>query len=291
MNSDFLRIAAKATRPSGKPAQVLVIGLALGVALMTSGCSNTDADDLKVDNTPPDQLYNDGLAAMQKGQTSDAIKKFEDVDRLHPYSDLARKSILLQAYSNFQKNAFTDAITAAKRFITIYPKSDEVPYAYYLIAESYYKQMPDISRDQEMTQKALDAYTDVLTKFPTSKYAEDSRQKAEAVRDQLAGKEMDVGRFYLQKREFLAAINRFRVVIAKYQTTRHVEEALARLVECYYSLGVVPEAQTAAAVLGHNFPDSKWYKDSYSLLQSGGYSPQEDKNSWISKAFKTIKVF
>jgi outer membrane protein assembly factor BamD len=278
-------------RHSSKAGQAGLIGLALGAALLASGCSNTDADDLKVDNTPPDQLYNDGLAAMQKGQTTDAIKKFEDVDRLHPYSDLARKAILLEAYNNFQKNAFTDAISAAKRFITIYPQSEEVPYAYYLIAESYYKQMLDVARDQDMTQKALDAYNDLLTKYPTSKYADDARQKAEAVRDQLAGKEMDIGRFYLQKREFLAAINRFRVVIAKYQTTRHVEEALARLVECYYSLGVVPEAQTAAAVLGHNFPDSKWYKDSYELLKSGGYSPQEDQNSWISKAFKSFKVF
>ncbi len=291
MTFDFYRIAATGARTSGKIVQVSVLGLALGAALMTSGCSNTDADDLKVDNTPPDVLFNDGLAAMQKGSTSDAIKKFEDVDRLHPYSELSRKAILLEAYTNFQRNAFTDAVTAAKRFITLYPKSDEVPYAYYLIAESYYKQIPDVARDQDMTQKALDAYTDLLTKYPTSKYAEDARQKAEAVRDQLAGKEMDIGRFYLQKREFLAAINRFRVVVSKYQTTRHVEEALSRLVECYYSLGVVPEAQTAAAVLGHNFPDSKWYKDSYALLRSGGYSPQEDRGSWISQAFKTIKVF
>jgi len=291
MKFDFFRTAAAGARMSGKLGQTLVVGLALGAALLASGCSNTDADDMKVDNTPPDVLFNDGLAAMQKGNTSDAIKKFEDVDRLHPYSELSRKSILLEAYTNFQRNAFTDCITAAKRFITLYPKSEEVPYAYYLIAEAYYKQMPDIARDQDMTQKALDAYTDLLTKFPTSKYAQDARQKAEAMRDQLAGKEMDIGRFYLQKREFLAAINRFKIVIAKYQTTRHVEEALSRLVECYYSLGVVPEAQTAAAVLGHNFPDSKWYKDSYALLQSGGYSPQEDQGSWISKAFRNIKAF
>jgi len=288
---DFIRIAAAGVRTSVGIGRALALGATLGIALMASGCSNTDADDLKVDNTPPDVLYNDGLAAMQKGNTTDAIKKFEDLDRLHPYSELSRKAILLEAYTNFQKNAFTDAISASKRFITLYPKSDEVPYAYYIIAESYYKQMPDIARDQDMTQKALDAYNDLLTKFPNSKFSEDARQKAEAVRDQLAGKEMDVGRFYLQKREFLSAINRFRVVIAKYQTTRHVEEALSRLVECYYSLGVVPEAQTAAAVLGHNFPDSKWYKDSYALLQSGGYSPQEDQGSWISKAFRTIKVF
>ncbi len=291
MKFDLPRIAAVRQPMSFYVARAAILGLALGSALLVSACTDTEQEELKVDNTPPDQLYNDGLAAMQKGNSSEAIKKFEDLDRLAPYSELARKSILLQAYTNFQRNAFTDAITAAKRFITIYPQSDQVPYAYYLIAESYHKQMPDVSRDQEMTQKALDAYMDVVTKFPTSKFAPDAQQKAEAVRDQLAGKEMDIGRFYLRKREFLAAINRFKVVVAKYQTTRHVEEALSRLVECYYSLGVVPEAQTAAAVLGHNFPDSRWYKDSYALLQSGGYSPQEDKGSWISKAFEGFSGF
>jgi outer membrane protein assembly factor BamD len=261
---------------------------ALILALSLVACSSTDDD--KIDNTPPDVLYNQALSAAKEGKNSDAIKKLEDVDRLYPYSDLARKSILLQAYTNFQRNDFTQAITAAKRFVTIYPQSPEAPYALYIIAESYFKQIPDVGRDQDVTVKALDAYTELLTKFPDSKFSPDARQKAEAVRDQLAGKEMDVGRFYLQKREYLAAINRFKVVVSKYQTTRHVEEALSRLVECYYALGVVPEAQTAAAVLGHNFPDSKWYKDSYSLLQTGGYAPSEDENSWISKAFKNIKI-
>ncbi|MDR3373588.1 MAG: outer membrane protein assembly factor BamD [Ancalomicrobiaceae bacterium] len=261
-------------------------GLALGLGL--AACATVDED--KVDATPPDVIYNQGLAEMKNGKPTEAIKKFEDLDRLHPYSELSRKAILLQAYSNFQKGDYTSCIQAAKRFATIYPQSPEAPYALYLIAESYFKQMPDISRDQEMTQKAFEAYSELLTKYPDSKFSSDARQKQEATRDQLAGKEMDVGRFYLQKREYLAAINRFRVVLAKYQTTRHVEEALARLVECYYALGVVPEAQTAAAVLGHNFPDSKWYKDSYTLLQTGGYTPQEDQGSWISKAFRGIKI-
>ena len=264
---------------------------ALALGLFASACSSgNDVDDLKVDATPPDVLYNEGLAAMKDGKSTAAIKKFEDLDRLQPYSELSRKSILLQAYTNFQRNDFTSCITAAKRFATIYPQSPEAPYAMYLIAESYFKQIPDIGRDQEMTQKAYEAYTELLTKYPNSKYTEDARQKQEAVRDQLAGKEMDVGRYYLRKRQYLAAINRFKVVLSQYQTTRHSEEALARLVECYYSLGVVPEAQTAAAVLGHNFPDSKWYKDSYTLLQTGGYAPSEDQGSWISKAFRGLKV-
>jgi outer membrane protein assembly factor BamD len=274
--------------PAGRVYRSLMLATSVAATLAVAACASKD-DDL-VDLTPPDQLYNDGLSKLSKGQTTDAVKKFEDLDRLYPYTDLAKKSILLQAYSNFRKNDFTSAIAASKRFITIYPNSEETAYAYYLIAESYYAQVPDLTRDQAMTQNAYDAYTELLTKFPNSKFSEDARQKQEAVRDQLAGKEMDVGRYYLKQRQFLAAINRFKVVIAKYQTTRHVEEALARLVECYYSLGVIPEAQTAAAVLGHNFPDSKWYKDSFELLKTGGYSPEEDKNSWISKAFSTFHL-
>ncbi|MDR3496772.1 MAG: outer membrane protein assembly factor BamD [Ancalomicrobiaceae bacterium] len=266
----------------------LVTAAGLALVLGLAACSSTDED--KVDATPADVLYNQGLANMQSGKPTEAIKKFEDLDRLHPYSELSRKGILLQAYSAFEKGDYTSCIQAAKRFATIYPQSPEAAYALYLIAESYYKQIPEVSRDQELTQKALDAYAELLTKFPDSRFTADARQKQEAARDQLAGKEMEIGRFYLQKREYLAAINRFRVVVGKYQTTRHVEEALSRLVECYYALGVVPEAQTAAAVLGHNFPDSKWYKDSFTLLQTGGYAPQEDQGSWISKAFRGIKI-
>eukprot|EP01037_Dinobryon_pediforme_P034659 gene34659-40679_t len=181
--------------------------LATGMSL--AGCASSDVED-KVDATPPDVLYNEGLASLNKGRTTDAVKKFEDLDRLHPYSELARKSILLQAYTNFQRGEYTSCITASKRFLTIYPQSAEAPYALYLIAESYNKQVVDVARDQEMTQKAYDAYTELLTKYPNSKYTADAREKAEAVRDQLAGKEMDVGRYYLHKYQYLAAINRFK---------------------------------------------------------------------------------
>lgn len=288
MSFGFSDFGSRRRLVAGRVLRSTVLSLSVATTLAIAGCASKD-DDI-IDATPPDQLYNDGLSKLSKGQTTDAIKKFEDLDRLYPYSDLAKKSILLQAYSNFRKNDFTSAIAASKRFITIYPNSEETAYAYYIIAESYYAQVPDLSRDQAMTQNAYDAYTELLTKFPNSKFSEDARQKQEATRDQLAGKQMDVGRFYLKQRQYLAAINRFRTVVSKYQTTRHVEEALARLVECYYSLGVVPEAQTAAAVLGHNFPDSKWYKDSYELLKTGGYSPEENKNSWISKTFSAFRL-
>ena len=262
----------------------------LAFAGLVAGCSSTDTDDLKLDNTPAEQMYNQALAAQAAGKRADAVKKFEDVDRAHPYSEWAKKSVLMQAYVNFERGAYTDTITAAQRFVTLYPGSPDAAYAQYLIAESYYKQIPEISRDQEMTVKAMLAYTELLQKYPTSQYAPDSRHKLEVVKDQMGGKEMEVGRYYLAKKQYLAAINRFKIVVAEYQTTRHVEEALARLVECYYALGVTNEAQTAAAILGHNYPDSQWYKDSYTLLKQGGYEPNENKASWISKAFTSVKI-
>ncbi len=272
-----------------RPHRVAGLVMAVTVAALLAGCASKE-DDLGLDRTPADQLYNEGLVLQQAGKRSDAVKKFEDLDRLHPYSEWAKKSVLMQAYTEFERGKYTECITAARRFVTLYPGSPDAAYAQYLMAESYYKQIPDISRDQERTGKALQAYAELVQKYPDSPYADDARRKLLAVKDQLAGKEMDVGRFYLRKGQYLAAINRFKVVTTEFQTTRHVEEALARLVEAYYALGVVNEAQTAAAVLGHNFPDSQWYKDSYSLLQKGGYDPSESSDSWISKSFRGFRV-
>ena len=275
---------------SGRRFRFAGLAAVLATTALLGGCASKD-DDLGLDRTPADQLYNEALVLQQAGKRADAVKKFEDVDRLHPYSEWAKKSMLMQAYTQFERGNYTDCITAAKRFVTLYPGSPDAAYAQYLLAESYYKQIPDVGRDQERTGKALAAYAELVQKYPTSPYTDDGRKKLLAVKDQLAGKEMDVGRFYLRKGQYLAAINRFKLVTTEYQTTRHVEEALARLVEAYYALGVVNEAQTAAAVLGHNFPDSQWYKDSYSLLNKGGYEPSESSDSWISKSFRGIRIF
>lgn len=265
--------------------------LVLGLGLITlAACSSNKGDDIVLDETPADVLYNQGLASMDKGKSSDALKKFEDVDRLHPYSETAKKSILMQAFTQHRRGQYTDAIQAAKRFITAYPASPDAPYAQYLIAESYFAQIADVSRDQEMAQRAAEAYRELVQKYPDSRYAEDSRKKLIQAEDQLAGKEMEVGRYYLAKRQFIPAINRFKNVVTSYQTTRHIEEALARLVECYMALGVTSEAQTAAAILGHNYPDSQWYKDSYALLQKGGYEPGVAQDSWMAKTIKSIKI-
>lgn len=265
------------------------VGTALALSLLLSACAS-QKDDLLDNATPADQLYNEGLVQLQAGKRADAVKKFDDVDRLHPYSEWSKKAVLMQAYTHFERGAYTDSIQAAQRFVTLYPSSPDAAYAQYLIAESYYLQIPDVSRDQARTGSALAAYAELIQKYPTSPYAEDARKKILTVKDQLGGKEMDIGRFYLKKHQYLAAINRFKTVVSEYQTTRHVEEALARLVECYYAMGVINEAQTAAAVLGHNFPESPWYKDSYALLQKGGYEPSEDTGSWISRSLSGVKL-
>jgi tetratricopeptide (TPR) repeat protein len=181
---------------------------------------------------------------------------------------------------------YDDAISTGRRFVQLYPADADAAYAQYLVGMSYYNQIPDVTRDQERTEKALIALDEVVRKWPKSEYANDAKQRVMVARDQLAGKEMDVGRYYLKQRNYTGAVNRFREVLVRYQTTRHVEEALMRIAEAYMALGIVPEAQTASAVLGHNFPDSPWYKNAYDLLQSGGTAPREkrDRGSASSSA-------
>jgi outer membrane protein assembly factor BamD len=265
------------------------------LALPLSGCGTGALwdkffakDDTFVDE-PADKLYNEGLYLMNERHDPKAAgKKFEEVDREHPYSDWARKSLLMQAYSYYQAGDFDNCIGSATRYVTLHPGSPDAAYAQYLIAASHYDQIPDISRDQGRTEKAIAALEEVVRKYPTSEYAISAKAKMEGARDQLAGKEMDIGRYYMEKRDYTAAINRFKRVVTQYQTTRHVEEALARLTECYLAIGIVGEAQTAAAVLGHNFPDSKWYQDAYNLVKSNGLEPSENQGSYISRAFKKL---
>jgi outer membrane protein assembly factor BamD len=245
-------------------------------------------DDTFVDE-PADKLYNEGLYLMnERHEAKAASKKFEEVDREHPYSDWARKSLLMSAYAYYQAGDFDNCIGSATRYVTLHPGSPDAAYAQYLIAASHYDQIPDVSRDQGRTEKAIAALEEVVRKYPNSEYAISAKAKLEGARDQLAGKEMEVGRYYMNKHDYTAAINRFKRVVTQYQTTRHVEEALARLTECYMAIGIVGEAQTAAAVLGHNFPDSKWYKDAYDLVRSSGAEPSENRGSWISRAFKKV---
>jgi len=272
----------------------------LGVALIVlaiplSGCGTGAlwdkffAKDDTFQDEPADKLYNEGLYLLnQKKDLKLASKKFEEVDREHPYSEWARKSLLMSAYSYYDAGDYDSCIGAATRYVTLHPGSPDAAYAQYLIAASQYDQIPDVTRDQARTEKAIAALQEVIRKYPTSEYAVSAKAKLEGARDQIAGHEMTIGRYYMERRDYTAAINRFKTVVTQYQTTRHVEEALARLTEAYMAIGIVGEAQTAAAVLGHNFPDSRWYKDAYNLVKSGGLEPSENQGSYISRAFKKM---
>ena len=239
---------------------------------------------------PADKLYNEGIFLLDKRKDyKEAGKKFTEVERQHPYSEWARKSLLMTAYASYQAKEYDDAIAAARRYVTLHPGSPDAAYAQFIIGSSYYDQIPDVTRDQGRTEKAIAALEEVSRKYPDSEYATNAKHKIEIARDQLAGKEMDIGRYYMKRKDFTGAINRFKIVVTQYQTTRHVEEALMRLTEAYMALGIAGEAQTAAAVLGHNFPDSRWYSDAYKLVKGGGFEPQENKGSWISRAFANIR--
>jgi outer membrane protein assembly factor BamD len=267
--------------------------IAMPLALPLTGCSNLfNKDDDYVPEQPADMLYNEGLYLLNTRQDyKEAAKKFDEVDRENPYSEWARKALLMSAYAYYQGESYDDCVNSAKRYVTLHPGSPDAAYAQYLIGSSYYDQIVDVSRDQARAEKAIDALQEVVRKYPNSEYAISAQKKIAMARDQLAGKEMDIGRFYLNKRDFIGAINRFKVVVTQYQTTRHVEEALMRLSESYVALGIMDEAQTAAAVLGHNFPDSTWYKDAYHLVKTAGGEPTtENKGSWISRAFQKMGV-
>ena len=239
-------------------------------------------------DVPASKTYDQGLQKLANGSPAEASKKFTDLGKQYPSSDWARKGLLMTTYANYQAGDYTTAETSAERYLKDYPNSPEADYVLYLQANSYYMQIPDISRDQEKTAKALETFQSVVQKYPKSDYADDAKYKIQVTQDQLAGKEMSIGRFYLTRRNYTAAINRFRNVLQYYQTTRHAAEALYRLVEAYLGLGISEEAQTAAAVLGHNFPDSTWYHDAYDLLKGKGLSPHDFGGSWMSTIWHTV---
>lgn len=285
-------MAGKAGSPAAPWPRLVLVALCLGGV---AGC-----DTLKSINpfdrtetykpeivpvTPAEELYNQGLASSASGDFEGAYKAFDTINRQNPGTQWAQKSLIMQTYAAYEGGRYDDSANSATRYTTLYPNSQDAAYAQYLLAMSYYKQVPDVTRDQASTQRAIVAFDTLIQRYPKSEYTADAKFKVQVVRDQLAGHEMEIGRFYLKRRNYTAAINRFRTVVAQYQTTRSVEEALMRLTEAYAALGIFNEAQTAAAVLGHNFPDSPWYKDAYTLLAGKGLEPREDTQSWISKLF------
>ena len=284
-----LRRISAGTRPIRLAASLFVLAVTL------SGCGSSGlwdkffAKDESFVDQPADKLYNEGLYLLNvKKDPKDAVKKFDEVDREHPYSDWARKALVMSAYSSYAAADYDSCIGTATRYVTLHPGTPDAAYAEYLIASSEFDEIPDVSRDQASTRKAIAALQEVVRKYPTTEYAAKAKAKLVAANDQLAGKEMEIGRYYLKQHDYTAAINRFKTVVTEYQTTREVQEALARLTEAYMAMGIVSEAQTAAAILGHNFPDSPWYKDAYKLVKSGGVEPSENPESWISKAFRKM---
>lgn len=274
---------------AGRPARIAIMALSMvGAPLLVSGCMTSEADvDLATyveETDPADALYNQGLANLNAGRLKEAGRKFDAVDRQHPYSEFARKSMVMGAFTNYRMGNYDEAINAGKRYVSMYPSSEDAAYAQYIVGLSYFRQIRDVTQDQKESRRAIEAMDEVVQRWPESEYVEDAKTKIRFARDQLAGKEMQIGRYYLERREFIAAAKRFRAVVESYSNTRHVEEALARLTETYYAMGLTSEAQAAAAVLGHNYPASQWYKDSYALLQSGGLEPRENAGSWLTKA-------
>ena len=260
----------KATRTVGRWPRATFVVMALAVA----GCAG--GSETEYVERPATDLYNDAQDALQANEYQQAAGLFDEVERQHPYSPWATKAQLMAAYAFYRSGQYDEAIAALDRFIQLHPANPDVPYAHYLRALCYYEQISDVARDQQMTDDARRALSELVNRYPNSIYARDARIKLDLTYDHLAGKEMVVGRYYLRQGHYLAAVNRFRVVVERYSTTTHVPEALHRLVEAYTALGAEDEAQKVAAVLGHNFPGSQWYSDSYRVVASDGApSPQE----------------
>ncbi|HKX64090.1 MAG TPA: outer membrane protein assembly factor BamD [Rhizomicrobium sp.] len=270
---------------------------AMALAALT-GCSIFEGKDDATNNANKDaeayrersveQIYADGWRAINEGSWDVCAAQFNEVDRQHPYSVWARRAMLISAFCAYQANAYTSAIATADQYISLHPGSPEVAYAFYIKAISLYEQIVDIGRDQSNTEGALVALQDVVQRFPDTEYARDATLKIDLTNDHLAGKEMAVGRYYLKRGDYIGAINRFRTVVDQYQTTPQIAEALERICEAYYSLGLDSEAQTAAAVLGRNYPGSGWYKNAYNILKGRNLRPVEDNRSWISQAFRRV---
>ncbi len=252
------------------------------LALLLAACGS---DEPKYVERPVEEIYNEAMNQLGQRNYVAAAKAFDEVERQHPYSVWATKAQLMAAFAYYQKNRYDEAIIALDRFIQLHPGNKDIAYAYYLKGLCYYEQISDVGRDQKMTDNALKALQEIVTRYPDSKYARDAKLKIDLARDHLAGKEMEIGRWYLNQRQYLAAIGRFRAVIEQYQVTTHVPEALHRLTEAYLGLGVREEAQSAAAVLGYNYPGSPWYLDSYALLQGVDLRPERKEGSWLSRMF------
>lgn len=270
--------------------RILSLLALFGATSVLAACqSNRSEARLAYVERPVEQLYNQAAAELDSRDYEQAVLYFNEVERQHPYSEWARRATLMTAFAQYRARNYEESVGVAQRYISLHPGTDGAAYAYYLIGISYFEQIMDVGRDQKMTELTRDALTDVVRRFPETEYAKDAALKLDMVRDQLAGKEMEIGRWYLRRQDHLAAINRFKTVVEVYDGTSHTPEALHRLVEAYLSVGLAGEAQAVGAVLGYNFPESDWYGDTYALLTSEGYDPNKadgnPQRGWLSRLF------
>ncbi len=268
-----------------------VISILCCVAML-AGCSSVAETEAKLDPKNIEQhsveeIYNNASGELEKGNLPAAARLFDEVERQYPYSRWATQAQLMAAYAHYKDLKYDEAVLALDRFIQLHPGDENIAYAYYLKALCYYEQISDVRRDQKMTELALYNLSQVSQRFPDSKYARDANLKIDLTLDHLAGKEMEIGRYYLDRGHYQASINRFTKVVEEYQTTTHVPEALHRLVEAYTALGITPEAERAAAILGHNYPGSEWYEDSYSLI-TGKPKHTPGEESWYNRTIGRV---
>ena len=276
---------ASHTSPRRRQRDFAALVLALGLTLGACGSSSSDRDSYV--ERPVEDIYNTAMNALVGERYFEASRQFDEVERQHPYSVWATKAQLMSAYAHYQNNKYDEAIIGLDRFIQLNPGNRDIAYAYYLRALCYYEQISDVGRDAKMTDLALKSLEEVVRRYPDTAYARDARLKVDLAYDHLAGKEMEIGRYYLTRGQHVGALNRFKIVVDRYQTTSHVPEALHRLIESYLALGLKDEARKTAAVLGYNYPGSDWYEDSYSLVQNGTL-PERERPGLMARAWKTI---
>lgn len=266
---------------------------ALALAAVLAGCGGgVDRTDRtqSLEAFTPEQIFERGEFELAREKPEDAAYYFSEIERLYPYSNWAKRALIMQAFSHHSDRNYTESRASAQRYIDFYPADEDAAYAQYLLALSYYDQIDEVGRDQGLTFQALQSLRTVIEVYPESEYATASILKFDLAFDHLAGKEMEVGRYYLRREHYAAAINRFRVVVEDFQTTSHTAEALHRLVESYLSLGLTAEAQTAGAILGYNFQSTEWYQDSFNLLTANGLKPNDRGNNWLSQIYRqTLK--
>ncbi|MEL6465428.1 MAG: outer membrane protein assembly factor BamD [Pseudomonadota bacterium] len=277
---------------------VTTLATMLTVTALVAACGNGNGrpttggffnrQEVPLENFSAEQIYERGEFELAQGDETEAAFYFAEIERLYPYSDWARRALIMQAFAHHRDKDYPNSRSAAQRFIDFYPDDDDAAYAQYLLALSYYDQIDEVGRDQGLTFQALQSLREVIERYPDSEYAKSAILKFDLAFDHLAGKEMEIGRFYLRRDNFSAAINRFRVVVEDFQTTTHTPEALHRLVEGYLSLGLTDEAQTAGAILGYNYQSTDWYEDSYALLTGVGLEPRALGNNWLSQVYRQM---